>query len=179
MRLLPLLRFPPVPSQSTGNNETVHNSLTTNPPLLNFYPLHDAHDDDDGLSQWILPIDPSTRRRLLPPIPTGSLGQIKASQPAHRPHRIRKGLRRQARRRHQSQCTPLFYLPKSDLATSLQKVAAAWSKSNFPPRELDKMFRAIEAVYKANRTFLSVSHSYPSTPSYLVAETRNHRNSRR
>lgn len=38
----------------------------------------------------------------------------------------------------------------------VQKVASAWSRSNLPPQELDQMFRAVEAVYKANRSFLSV-----------------------
>lgn len=37
-----------------------------------------------------------------------------------------------------------------------QKVASAWSRQNFPPPALDAMFRAIEAVYKANRGLLSV-----------------------
>jgi hypothetical protein len=37
-----------------------------------------------------------------------------------------------------------------------QKVASAWSRSNLPPQELDQMFRAVEAVYKANRSLLSV-----------------------
>lgn len=32
-----------------------------------------------------------------------------------------------------------------------QKVAAAWSRSNLPPPELDTMFRSIESIYKANR----------------------------
>lgn len=36
-----------------------------------------------------------------------------------------------------------------------QKIAAAWSKSNLPPRELDQMFRAIEALSKTNRSFLN------------------------
>lgn len=38
-----------------------------------------------------------------------------------------------------------------------QKVAAAWTRSNLPPKELDAMFRGIEAVFKANRRLLSVS----------------------
>lgn len=38
----------------------------------------------------------------------------------------------------------------------IQKVASAWSRSNLPPPELDQMFRAVEAVYKANRSLLSV-----------------------
>jgi hypothetical protein len=40
---------------------------------------------------------------------------------------------------------------------SFQKVASAWSRSNLPPPELDKMFRGIEAVYKANRTLNQVT----------------------
>lgn len=35
----------------------------------------------------------------------------------------------------------------------LQKVAAAWSRTNFPPPPLDRMFRRVEAVYKVNRAF--------------------------
>lgn len=38
----------------------------------------------------------------------------------------------------------------------IQKIAAAWSRSNLPPPELDGMFRNIESVYKANRSLLSV-----------------------
>ncbi|KAF9569659.1 hypothetical protein CPC08DRAFT_812654 [Agrocybe pediades] len=33
----------------------------------------------------------------------------------------------------------------------IRKVAAAWSRSNLPPPELDSMFRSIEGIYKANR----------------------------
>jgi hypothetical protein len=40
---------------------------------------------------------------------------------------------------------------------SCQKVASAWSRSNLPPPELDKMFRGIEAIYKANRSLVAVS----------------------
>jgi hypothetical protein len=43
------------------------------------------------------------------------------------------------------------------LAETIQKVAAAWSRSNLPPPELDTMFRSIEVVYKANRALLAVS----------------------
>ena len=38
-----------------------------------------------------------------------------------------------------------------------QKVASAWSKNNFPPAELDTMFRNVESVYRLNRGFLKVS----------------------
>ncbi|EJD55152.1 hypothetical protein AURDEDRAFT_50801 [Auricularia subglabra TFB-10046 SS5] len=43
-----------------------------------------------------------------------------------------------------------------DLLTGIiRKVASAWSRQNFPPPALDAMFRAIEAVYKANRQLLA------------------------
>ena len=41
-------------------------------------------------------------------------------------------------------------------AVPLQKVAAAWSRSNLPPPELDTMFRCMESIYKANRSLLAV-----------------------
>ncbi len=37
-----------------------------------------------------------------------------------------------------------------------QRVAAAWSRTNFPPPPLDRMFRRIEAVFKVNRAFGAV-----------------------
>lgn len=47
-----------------------------------------------------------------------------------------------------------------------QKVAAAWSRNNLPPKELDVMFRSVEMVYKANRSLLSVC------PSSIYHETK-------
>ena len=44
----------------------------------------------------------------------------------------------------------------ADPPTHQQKVAAAWSRSNLPPPELDSMFRAVEGVYKANRNLHTV-----------------------
>lgn len=44
------------------------------------------------------------------------------------------------------------------LAGIIRKVASAWSRANFPPPELDSMFRAIEAVYRANRGLLVVCY---------------------
>lgn len=41
-----------------------------------------------------------------------------------------------------------------DLSSVIKKVAAAWSRANFPPPALDQMFRAIEAVYRINRTLM-------------------------
>lgn len=42
--------------------------------------------------------------------------------------------------------------------TPSQRVAAAWSRKDFPPPKLDSMFRCVEAVYRANRAFGTVSH---------------------
>lgn len=42
----------------------------------------------------------------------------------------------------------------SELGKIIKKVAGAWSRSNFPPAELDTMFRNVEAIYRINRTFL-------------------------
>ena len=41
--------------------------------------------------------------------------------------------------------------------TRVQRVAAAWSRRDLPPPKLDAMFRAVEAVYRANRSFGAVS----------------------
>ncbi|TIB75321.1 hypothetical protein E3Q16_00806 [Wallemia mellicola] len=42
-----------------------------------------------------------------------------------------------------------------DMAIIVRKVASAWSRSNFPPPEIDRMFRIIESVYRINRSFLN------------------------
>lgn len=41
----------------------------------------------------------------------------------------------------------------ADLEMIVRKVAGAWSRTNLPPPALDAVFRAIEAVFKANRAF--------------------------
>ncbi|OBZ80083.1 hypothetical protein A0H81_00960 [Grifola frondosa] len=53
-----------------------------------------------------------------------------------------------------------------DLLTGIiRKVAAAWSRSNLPPPELDTMFRSIEAIYKANRSLLGKLKEIGTNPS--------------
>ncbi|MCO5607462.1 hypothetical protein L7F22_061658 [Adiantum nelumboides] len=42
----------------------------------------------------------------------------------------------------------------SELGKIIKKVAGAWSRSNFPPPELDTMFRNVESIYRVNRSFL-------------------------
>jgi hypothetical protein len=46
------------------------------------------------------------------------------------------------------------------LLSHVQKVASAWSSHNLPPHNLDRMFRSIESVYKADRSLLSVRASH-------------------
>ncbi|KAJ3879068.1 hypothetical protein F5051DRAFT_460161 [Lentinula edodes] len=51
------------------------------------------------------------------------------------------------------------------LTAIIRKVAAAWSRSNLPPSELDAMFRSIETVYKANRSLLTKLKEIGTNPS--------------
>ena len=58
----------------------------------------------------------------------------------------------------------------AELSTVIRRVAAAWSPTNFPPPELDAMFRALEAVYRTNSTFLRSLNDIgpnPATPKGL------------
>ncbi|TFY79045.1 hypothetical protein EWM64_g4969 [Hericium alpestre] len=52
-----------------------------------------------------------------------------------------------------------------NLTGIIRKVAAAWSRSNLPPPELDLMFRSLEAVFKANRALLSKLKEIGTNPS--------------
>lgn len=47
----------------------------------------------------------------------------------------------------------------------IRKVAAAWSRSNLPPPQLDIMFRSVEGVYKVNRTLLAKLKEIGENPS--------------
>ncbi|KAI0321365.1 Dbl homology domain-containing protein [Amylostereum chailletii] len=51
------------------------------------------------------------------------------------------------------------------LSGIIRKVAAAWSRSNLPPRELDLMFRSLEAVYKTNKQLLARLKEIGTNPS--------------
>ncbi|WVW78728.1 hypothetical protein I302_100688 [Kwoniella bestiolae CBS 10118] len=56
------------------------------------------------------------------------------------------------------------------LGLIIRKVAAAWSRKDFPPPKLDAMFRCVEAVYRANRAFgtkLKEIGPNPSSPKAL------------
>ncbi|KAI1793944.1 hypothetical protein LXA43DRAFT_884779 [Ganoderma leucocontextum] len=53
------------------------------------------------------------------------------------------------------------------LAGIIRKVAAAWSRSNLPPQELDTMFRSIESIYKANRSLLAKLKDIGTNPKGL------------
>ncbi|WWC59198.1 uncharacterized protein I303_101748 [Kwoniella dejecticola CBS 10117] len=61
-----------------------------------------------------------------------------------------------------------FYVEQLSLV--IRKVAAAWSRKDFPPPKLDAMFRCVEAVYRANRAFgskLKEIGPNPSSPKAL------------
>ncbi|KAK2461844.1 hypothetical protein APHAL10511_006307 [Amanita phalloides] len=47
----------------------------------------------------------------------------------------------------------------------IRRIAAAWSRTNLPPLELDTMFRSIEAVYKANKSLYSRLKDIGTNPS--------------
>ncbi|KAH8120387.1 hypothetical protein DFH11DRAFT_59126 [Phellopilus nigrolimitatus] len=51
------------------------------------------------------------------------------------------------------------------LSGIIRKVASAWSRSNLPPPELDLMFRAVQAVFTANRSFQSKLKEIGPNPS--------------
>ncbi|KAF8307699.1 hypothetical protein DL93DRAFT_2101143 [Clavulina sp. PMI_390] len=51
------------------------------------------------------------------------------------------------------------------LAAIIRRVAAAWSRSNFPPPELDAMFRSVEVVYRSNRSLLAKLNEIGPNPS--------------
>ncbi|GAA5820791.1 hypothetical protein JCM11251_003161 [Rhodosporidiobolus azoricus] len=52
-----------------------------------------------------------------------------------------------------------------DLGVVIKRVAAAWSRANFPPPELDSMFRAVEAVYRISKTLLGKLLAIGPSPS--------------
>ncbi|KAE8251386.1 hypothetical protein A4X13_0g4020 [Tilletia indica] len=53
----------------------------------------------------------------------------------------------------------------AELTSIIKKIASAWSRHNFPPPELDTMFRNIEAIYRANRHFLKSLREIGPNPS--------------
>lgn len=53
----------------------------------------------------------------------------------------------------------------AELGKIIKKVASAWSRSNFPPAELDTMFRNVESIYRINRSFLKSLKEIGPNPS--------------
>lgn len=51
------------------------------------------------------------------------------------------------------------------LASVIRRVAGAWSRTNFPPKQLDMMFRAIEACFRVNRSLLAQLDEIGPSPS--------------
>ncbi|CAK5280553.1 unnamed protein product [Mycena citricolor] len=74
----------------------------------------------------------------------------------------------EARQKRSNPLTDLIDTEKSyveQLTGIIRKVAAAWSRSNLPPPELDNIFRGIEGVYKANRSLLAKLREIGTNPS--------------
>ncbi|KAJ7103442.1 hypothetical protein B0H15DRAFT_767714 [Mycena belliarum] len=74
----------------------------------------------------------------------------------------------EAKQRRANPLTDLIDTEKSyvdQLTGIIRKVAAAWSRSNLPPPELDTLFRSIEGVYKANRALLAKLKEIGTNPS--------------
>ncbi|KAJ7783876.1 hypothetical protein DFH07DRAFT_208579 [Mycena maculata] len=73
-----------------------------------------------------------------------------------------------AKQKRANPLTDLIDTEKSyvdQLTGIIRKVAAAWSRSNLPPPELDTIFRSIEGVYKANRSLLAKLKEIGTNPS--------------
>ncbi|KAJ7110131.1 hypothetical protein C8R44DRAFT_634827 [Mycena epipterygia] len=74
----------------------------------------------------------------------------------------------EAKQKRANPLTDLIDTEKSyvdQLTGIIRKVAAAWSRSNLPPPELDTIFRSIEGVYKANRSLLAKLKEIGTNPS--------------
>ncbi|KAJ6604733.1 hypothetical protein DFH09DRAFT_898860 [Mycena vulgaris] len=74
----------------------------------------------------------------------------------------------EAKQKRANPLTDLIDTEKSyvdQLTGIIRKVAAAWSRSNLPPPELDTLFRSIEGVYKANRSLLAKLKEIGTNPS--------------
>ncbi|KAJ7706091.1 hypothetical protein B0H17DRAFT_919770 [Mycena rosella] len=74
----------------------------------------------------------------------------------------------EAKQKRANPLTDLIDTEKSyvdQLTGIIRKVAAAWSRSNLPPPELDTLFRGIEGVYKANRSLLAKLKEIGTNPS--------------
>ncbi|GJJ09515.1 hypothetical protein Clacol_003738 [Clathrus columnatus] len=98
----------------------------------------------------------SREGKQLPPEPVNA---INVSHPQH------------SRVKQSKKSNPLVDLVETEetyvtmLSAIIRRVAAAWSKTNFPPKELDAMFRGIESIFKANRRLLSQLKEIDQNPS--------------
>ncbi|KAJ6610077.1 hypothetical protein B0H10DRAFT_2294124 [Mycena sp. CBHHK59/15] len=132
----------------------------------------DAHDHDDhGLpppppktvaSGPPLPLDLHSSPSLLRPPMDASLTPLSPTSPTSPDSSI------EAKQRRANPLTDLIDTEKSyvdQLTGIIRKVAAAWSRSNLPPPELDTIFRSIEGVYKANRSLLAKLKEIGTNPS--------------
>ncbi|CAL1695493.1 unnamed protein product [Somion occarium] len=152
-------RLPPIPS----DHETAMNS----PP-----PPQIVHDQDTFASQQTVrgvppPINtsgglsPNDYGLSVPPItPISPVGAVSSGMP---PSPSAEGKPKKTNPLTDLVETEKVYV---DLLTGIiRKVAAAWSRSNLPPPELDTMFRSVEGVYRANRSLLAKLKEIGTSPS--------------
>lgn len=146
------LKLPPLPPDS---------HVSPPPPPKNIRLVLDTHLDDNGPQ---LPPIPSLASLGFdsPKSPAIAVGPIVSSMsPTSPTSQIEKT----------KKSSPLTDLIESEkiyveyLTGIIRRVAAAWSRSNLPPPELDVMFRSIESVYKTNRTLLAKLKEIGANPS--------------
>lgn len=108
----------------------------------------------------------------LPPIPSlASLGFDLPQSPASATASSMSLLSPTSPTEKTKKSSPLTDLIESEkiyveyLTGIIRRIAAAWSRSNLPPPELDVMFRSVESVYKTNRTLLAKLKEIGSNPS--------------
>ncbi|KAJ7597131.1 hypothetical protein C8J56DRAFT_1041358 [Mycena floridula] len=130
--------LPPPPELGNHDTET---SAFKRPPQLENIPSFGSLDAGLGL-----PVTPTTPATPTTPLSANSDGKPRKLNPLN----------------------DLIDTEKSyvdQLTGIIRKVAAAWSRSNLPPPDLDSMFRSVESVYKANRSLLAKLKDIGTNPS--------------
>ncbi|KAK0198362.1 hypothetical protein F5146DRAFT_1019376 [Armillaria mellea] len=128
----------PPPPPSAHSNSAFVPSPPPNPPLDP--PAGSLHHPQNHA----YPVSLSDPGQSAPSTPTSPTTPVSPSYPESKPKRT-------------NPLTDLVDTEKNyveQLTGIIRKVAAAWSRTNLPPPELDTMFRSIEGVYKANRSLL-------------------------
>lgn len=136
-------------------------------PVTALRPKHGEDDDENELSLPPLPSFSSfDQGLLLPATPITPTTPINSSPSNSKPKKLSPlSDLIDTEKSYVDQLTGIIRvcitsLLLQSLRSVKQKVAAAWSRSNLPPPDLDTMFRSIEGVYRANRSLLGVSRAF-------------------